>query len=218
MFKSVFKTSLFAYLIFTFSTYAQGSNSIQICAGIISPRSSNNGSTGLLQIDFPINSNFVLYFYSGYAAWDQYNISFLEDYSQVQKKTIFNSYAADGHVMIPLYAGGRIHLNTNKLFTSFVNVEFGYAHLSYNSYTNLKNVDPATGEVLSYYVNKQIKNEVSENLFGIGIGVGVSHPLNDNLVLLMSFKINSYLNSQYYEFFSSRSIYTAYLAGVSFRI
>jgi len=216
MYKSFF-LSLISILIFLFTNIsAQDNNSVQINGGIIYPMSSSNGLTGIIQYNYSINKQIYLYIYSGYSSWDRFNITFLEDHSEVQKQTKFISYSADQHKLIPVYIGSRINFHTNKLFTSFVNLEIGYSYLSYNSYTNRKSVDPETGEVLSYYVDGSTKEEITENLIGVGIGAGISHPVTENLNLILTFKLNSYLNSEYYGFFRAKGTYTMFLAGFSY--
>jgi len=206
-------------LVFFFNIIsAQEPNSIGINGGLIFPRSSSKGLTGLVQFNFPINEQFHLYAYSGYSAWDKYYVYFREDYSEVQKELVFKTYSSDDHTLIPFYLGGLLNLHTNDFFTFYVNIELGYSYLSYNRYDHWKSINPETGEVLGYYVDVTTKEEITENLFGIGIGAGISHPMGENLRLIFSFKLNSYLNSHYYDFLSTQGTYSMLLAGISFNI
>ncbi|PKL82684.1 MAG: hypothetical protein CVV24_08790 [Ignavibacteriae bacterium HGW-Ignavibacteriae-3] len=218
MFKSALLAALITALLFLNKVKAQEAYSIQLNGGIISPRNSTNGFTALLQFDYPLSSDIVFYVYSGYASWGQDKIAYLEDYSLIQRQTIFNSYSSDGHSLIPVYVGSRINLKEIKLFTAFVTVEMGFALLTYDSYTNIKNINPLTGEVLSYVVDRSSKNEIDENLFGLGLGGGLNHRLTRNLDLIFSVKLNSHLNSKYYDFFSSKRTYAVFIAGLCFKI
>ncbi|VAX29037.1 hypothetical protein MNBD_IGNAVI01-3040 [hydrothermal vent metagenome] len=218
MYKPIISSLIFTSLILFNVISAQESNSIQINGGLIFPKSSSKGLTGLVQFNYPLNEQIYLYAYSGYSSWDKYYVVFREDYSEIQKKQLFKTYSADDHTLIPVYIGSTINLNTNDFFTFYVTVEAGYAYLHYNSYDNWKSVDPETGEVLGYFVDGASRKEITENLFGIGVGAGISHPMGDNLNLIFSFKLNSYLNSSYYGFLSTQGTYTMFLAGISFNI
>ncbi|MBI5661264.1 MULTISPECIES: outer membrane beta-barrel protein [Ignavibacterium] len=214
-----FVSTFISFLLFTsFLNFAQQSNSIQINGGIIMPMNSSKGLTGLVQYNYHLSSDVNLFVYTGYSAWDQFKVTFLEDYSEVQKQIKFQSYSADDHKLIPFYIGGRVNLHTNKLFTSFISVEAGYSYLTYNSYQNQKIVNPETGEVLGYTIDTFSKKEIKENLFGIGIGAGILHPISDKLNLVLSYKLNSYTASGYKGFFSTRGTYSQFLAGFGFMI
>jgi hypothetical protein len=215
---SFFSLLIFVSVLFSIPIFAQGDNSFQINGGIIMPMSSSKGLTTSIQFNYKFNPIIELYGYVGYSSWDKYNITYHEDYSPIQKQQYFKTYSADNHILVPIYLGGKVNFNTNKLFTSFINFELGYSHLSYNSFNNFKSVDPETGEVLGYRSDFSTKKEVSENLFGIGIGAGLSHPMTESLDLVLSFKLNSYINSNYYGLFSTRGTYSMFLAGFNFKI
>lgn len=218
MFKSFFSSLIIISVIFSKFIFAQDSNSIQVNGGIIMPMSSSKGLTASIQFNYTFNPIIQLYGYIGYASWDQYNITFHEDYSPIQKQQYFKIYSADNHILLPIYLGGKLNFNTNKLFTSFINLGLGYSHLSYNSFDNFKSFNQEIGEVLGYYPDFSTKKEVSENLFGLGIGAGISHPITESLSLILSFKLSSYINSNYYGLFSTRGTHTMFLAGFDFNI
>jgi len=218
MCKSFFAVLTFIFITFSNITFAQDDFTIQINGGVIIPMSSSNGLTTSIQFNYSFNPNIQFYIYSGYSSWNKYKVVFHEDYSTVQKQQLFNSYSSDDHILIPIYIGSRIDFHTNKLFASFANVEIGYSHLSYNTYENVKEVNQETGEVLSYNADKSTRKEINENLLGIGIGAGLSHPITENINLILSFKLNSHVNSKYYGLFSNRGIYTAFIAGFNFNI
>jgi hypothetical protein len=209
---------LFVLLFVTNLVLAQEQYSIQINGGLIAPMSSSKGFTGLAQLNYTITPNISLYIYSGYSGWDQHKVVYHEDYSTIQKEQYFDSYSADEHTLIPVYVGSKIHLLTNKLFTSFINVELGYSHLSYNSYDNWKSVEPATGKVLGYFVDRSSKKEIKEDLFGVGVGLGFSHPITEKMNLILSLKLNSYVSKNYYGLFSTGGTYTNYLLGFEYTI
>lgn len=216
--KSFFSLLISFIIVLQSIIFAQDSNSIQINGGIVMPMSSSKGLTGIIQFNYPLTSTINLYLYTGYSTWDQYKVTFIEDYSVIQRETIFQSYSADDHKLIPFYIGSRINLHTNKLFTSFISCEIGYSYLSYNSYKNWKSINPETGEVQGYYTDGSTRTKIRENLFGIGIGVGLARPLSENLSLVLSYKLNSNINSSYNGLFSTRGTYSQFLVGFGFKI
>jgi hypothetical protein len=204
--------------LFTFSSKAQDSLSIQINGGFASPIHSIQGLSGMLQFNYSINSKIDLYVYSGYSTWGKNSIIFIETLTPPQTEAYFRSYSSDNFRLIPIYIGGRVNLHTNKIFTSFASVELGYSLLNYTEYLAWEKVLGESGEVIDYNVNRDVKIEVNEKLFGIGIGAGVFRQLTQNLSLVLSFKLNSFVNSKYNGLFTGKGTYTMYLAGFNFSI
>ena len=81
-----------------------------------------------------------------------------------------------------------------------------------------KEINPATGEVLAYNPDLSTKKEIKENLFGVGAGVGVYRPVTEKINVILAFKLNVQLNSKYYNFLSSKGIYTSINLGFNFSI
>jgi opacity protein-like surface antigen len=199
---------------------AQDLYSIKISGGIVVPMNSSNGLSASAQLNYSMNPVFSLYIYSGIAQWDKFKIKFYDDrtvYSGIGPH-YFDSYSSDDHILIPVYIGSRINFHTNNLFTSFINFEIGYSYLSYNSYDQQEEVNPETREVVGYYPDYTTKKENRESLFGVGIGAGLSHPISKSIDLLLAFKLNSYVNGNYNGLFSTRGTYTAFIAGLNFKL
>lgn len=211
--KTVFTLLGIVTIIFSNVIYAQDSNSIQINSGVIMPLNSSKGFSTSFQYNYQFSSNIQFYIYSGYSSWDKHNVIFNEDSSPVQKQTYFNSYSSDNHILIPVYIGSIINFHTNKLFTSFVTLELGYSYLSYNSYENIKEIGIETGEVIAYTPDQNSKKEINENLLGIGAGFGLLHPITENINMVLAFKLNSNLNSEY-----NKGAYTALTLGFNINI
>ncbi|MCF8242789.1 MAG: hypothetical protein K9J16_15530 [Melioribacteraceae bacterium] len=209
---------LLTLIILVENNPAQNNNSIQVSGGMIMPMSSSKGVTASVQYNYQFNSSTQFYLYSGYSFWDKFFVSFIEEWSVVQDQTIFKSYSSDAHKMIPLYIGTRINFHTNKFFTSFVTFELGYSYLSYNTYKVVKITDANTGKILDYEADRTTKRSISENLIGIGGGIGLTHELMENLSVVLAFKLNSHLNSKYYDFLDSKGIYTAVVLGFDLNI
>lgn len=196
---------------------AQESNSLQVSGGIISPMSSSHGLSGTLQFNYSINPDINFYVYSGYASWDNHYLKYHEDYSPIQHQQYFKIAAESNHTMIPVYFGARWKFHTIKLFSSFIEIEAGYTNLDFVEYKIDKIVNPETGEVV-YQRDGTIQYDKNEDLLGIGIGAGLSHPITNNFNLIFEFKLNSHINSDYYGLFSTRGTYTRFIGGFSFNI
>lgn len=93
MFKSLLSSVIIISITASCSVLAQETNSIQINGGIIMPMSSSKGLTASFQFNYNINPTLQFYIYTGYSAWDQYKITFHEDYSPVQKQQYFTTYS-----------------------------------------------------------------------------------------------------------------------------
>jgi hypothetical protein len=212
-------STLFAIITIIYTNlYAQSPPSIQVNGGIIAPRSSSSGLTAVMQYNNPVNIDIQLFFSIGFASWDKYKIKLIEEYSNTPSEKIFNSYNADDHEIIPVYVGSKITLRKLKELVSFFTAEIGYSHLSYNKYDNYKITNYETGEVVGYAVDNISRKKISENLIGIGLGIELLHPMSKNLNLQFIFKVNTYLNSDYYKFYSQRATYFNYLFGVSYNL
>ena len=209
---------LITVAIFSTVMFAQDSNSFEINGGIILPASSSNGINASIQYNYQFNNHILFYIYTGYSSWDKFNVYFAEQWSTLQTHTIFSSFKSDSHILIPVYAGSRINVHTNKFFTAFLTFEIGYAHLSYNDYQINKEIDPVSKVVLSYQTDRNTKREVTENLIGIGAGIGISRQLIDHINLVLSYKLNNHINSKYYDFLSSKATYSAFNLGLNFSI
>ncbi len=218
MLKSIILSVIFISVFQSQNLLAQESNSLQISGGVISPMSSSNGLSGTLQFNYSLSSDINLYINTGYASWDNYYVTFLEDYSSIQHKTHFKTPAEGNHTMIPLYFGARWNFHTIKLFSSFIELEAGYTYLDFIEFGINKIINPETGEVVDYQKSGTIQFDKHENLFGVGLGAGILHPITKNFNLILEFKLNSHINSDYYGLFSTRGTYTRFIGGFSFNI
>lgn len=206
-------------ILFSFiDVFAQKENSIQLNAGLLYPRSSSNGFSTFVQYNYDFNNNVGIYIYTGYSSFDKFKISYISEATLTQNEKIFSSYSADDHFMIPVYLGTSIRLNTNKLFTSFVDVELGYTYFSYNSYNNIIVRDNENGDVTSYEVDLSSRKEVTDNLFGIGLGFGLLRPLSEKLDIVLSYKLSSNFNSGEFGLFSARGTYSTIYLGLSIKM
>ncbi|MBZ0177952.1 MAG: hypothetical protein K8F36_01585 [Melioribacteraceae bacterium] len=218
MSKSFFSSLLILIILSSSVILAQGSKSIQLNGGIISPKSSTDGFSTAVQFNFNQNATISFYASVGYSSWNKFYVNFIEEWSPIQKETHFKTHISDEHIMIPLYFGSKVNFHTNKYFTSFINIELGYSYLKYNSYDYWRSINPETGEVLGYYPDSSTKEEIKDNIIGLGVGLGISHPMSSNMNLILSVKLNSNIYSKYSDMFNSRETYMSFLAGFSFNI
>jgi hypothetical protein len=212
------KLTSIIFLLTVICIFSQTKTSLQFTGGIISPTHTYKGLIGSVQITYPLNKTINLYFYSGYSSWDKNKVKILQEWSPIQHETTFTSYSEDNHNLIPIFVGAKINFHENKIFTAFINAELGYSYLTYNYYRNLKEIDPTTGEVLSYYADRSSKQIVKENLWGCGIGIGLSHPLTRKVNLIFEYKLNSYFNSKYSDFFGPEITWSIFAAGFNVSI
>ncbi|MBK8946668.1 MAG: hypothetical protein IPM32_15550 [Ignavibacteriae bacterium] len=221
---SIKKNIYVLYLsIFVSNLFAQTNNSIEVSGGFIFPMSSTNGLIGNIQFNYPLTDDFYLYIYTGYSEWDKFKISIDYRYSEIEstinnQKRFIPSYSANSHIKIPLYLGTRLNFRTNKLFTSFINFEFGYSYLSYNSYDKWNPVYSNSGEVINYIPEEATKEKNTEYLFGIAIGLGASIPISKDLNVILNYKVNSSTNFKYIEMLSIRGTNSMLVGGVNFII
>jgi|GEM_PF-1109355 len=198
--------------------YSQNSGSLEISGGLVLQSSSSNGFNTILQYNYQFNDNIEFYIYSGYSSWNKSYVTFLEELTPPQKETHFKAYTQDNHILIPLYIGSRMNLHTNKLFTAFASFEIGYSNLNYNSYNVEKTIDPENGVVLSYQADLNSKEEISEKLIGLGFGAGITREIAEAINIVLFYRINTQLNSKYYDVLSSKATYSALNIGINVRL
>lgn len=218
MSKQYFSLLVLVSILLSGILMAQNSRSIQFNAGAVFPMNSSKGFSTAFQYNYSVSPAIQLYAYSGISYWDENHVIHEMDYSEIQKQQFTTSYDADEHVLIPLYLGSRINVHSDRLFTTFVNLEAGYSHLSYNVYDNVKVVDENTGRVTEFYADPKTKRKVNDNLFGIGAGIGLSHEIAQGIELQLSYKLNTFINSSYNGFFTSRGTYNTLALGLNYGI
>lgn len=197
---------------------AQNSGAIQFNAGAALPINSSKGFTTSLQYNYPVSQSVQLYAYSGISYWDENQLVYVFEHSNMPAPDSKVTCDTDEHVLIPLYIGSRFNLHADRLFTTFLTLELGYSHLSYNTYENYEVVSEKTGETVDYLVDPNSKRKVNENLFGIGTGFGISHEITRGMELMLFFKLNSFVNSNYTGFFTSRGTYNTAALGINYGI
>ena len=218
MLKIISAFSILILITFSVLTPAQTSNSLQINGGIVFPPNSPAGFNANLQFNYSLNNNMQIYIYSGYSHWNKYNVNFTESLSAIQQITHFYTYLSDNHVLIPVFVGAKMNFAKNRIFTASTLFEVGYSHLNYDSYSVKKEVDPNTGQVLNYYTDRSTQKKVTQNLFGFGVGIELSHDFTKIFGVLLSFKLNGQLNSGSFKYLSGLGSYTSLNLGFYLKI
>ena len=205
-------------------TKAQEPLSLQFSGGIITPFSSSIGFSGNVQLNYYINSTFSLYASTGYSGWDR-NKAVFWDWGKTNPTAWgvgyrnFNSYTEDGHMLIPVYIGSTLKIfQTHSNLAAFLNTEIGYSYLSYNSYKQSKVVNAETGLTETFYADESTKKVNRENLFGAGLGIGLSIPVSGTSGLLLLYKLNSFVNNHYNGLLKTQDTYTSFTAGFNYTL
>ncbi|MHB8338460.1 MAG: hypothetical protein ACYC6P_06505 [Ignavibacteriaceae bacterium] len=203
---------LFALVIsFSVNLLAQNKFSLQLNGGYLSPvNNSSNGLLGSIQIDYNSTGDIYFYLYSGIGAWDKTYFLYHDSKMIVDKK----AYSEGSHTMVPLYAGARFIINRNKILDLFIDGEAGIVFLNYTNY-NLKLFTNPDGSINYLPVSN---SKESEALFGIGTGVGISHTLENKVLLLLELKINTMTNSAFSNLFDAAGTSTSIQFGIEFNI
>lgn len=206
----MYHLSLLITLLFAQAVFAQDNTSVQINGGFVSKRMSSPGLNSTVQINYKISESVELYSYLGYASWDQYKIVIQEGLNY------YRCAVEDDHTMIPSFVGARTYFGQTSWFTSFIEAEAGYLYLSYNSYKPFRTT--ISSNQIAFYPDYGTKKYNKENLFGIGLGVGIIHPMSGNINLVFSYKLNTFINGGYNGLFSKRGTYSLINVGLNYII
>ncbi len=217
MYKQFFFAASLSFILFSTFAFAQESPSFRINGGMIYPKGSSTGLSGLIQFNYPLNEKISFYLYTGSSVWDKKKSMYMKDFATNDNEMILHSYSADDHSLVPVYIGSSFNMHTNNFCTAFLNVELGYSYLSFNSYNYELYKHPETGEVLGFYADQKTRKNVTQNLVGLGLGAGISHPMTDDVDLTITFKLNNVLNANNW-LFNYEGTYTMLLAGLNFNI
>jgi hypothetical protein len=208
-----------AIIFFANSINAQSNFSIQLNSGISDISSSVSGFSGLLQLNYSLNSDLDIYLYSGYSSVDRQTNNRLihHDLNLSNSRNHSGSIMGDNNI-IPIYFGGSLDLFENEWITTFANLEMGYSYLSFSTYERMLPINSDAGDVIRYRPDRSTREKHSENLFGTGIGVGASHQITKGLEVLLTLKLNTNTNFDGMKMFSRPSTYTSLLAGLNYRL
>lgn len=214
----MFKVMVSFFIVLAFNISAQNDIFLQVGGGLISPVNSTDGYSFDAQAGYDFSDNFGVYASLGFAAWDNNNLIHNERDYPVTGNPMFKTYDEDSHLMIPVSFGGRVKYDFNNWFYPFVEVELGYSNIQYDKYNNLErefNTINGVKRVTGISPTEDSKEEISENLFTGGFGLGVIYPLNDNFGLVLSYKLNGNIYSDQLDSFSSRRTISRFLLGVN---
>lgn len=172
--------------------YPQGKYSIQVTGGLISPLNSSKGAMGNVQLNYYNSPDIIFYLNAGLSYWDKTYIHFnVDNYTPIESKS------QDSHIMSSYYLGARFFVHRDKVLNLFLEGEVGTAFLSYKNY----------GNVLQYTSDGKpvytpvFDSDVNKNLFGLGVGAGITHNLGSRAEMLLELKYNTMASSGYSKLF-----------------
>lgn len=206
----MYRLSLVIVFLFTQVLFSQNSSSLQVNGGFISKRMSSLGLNSSVQFNSKIDENFELYGYLGYSAWNLYEIVIQHELR------FYNCAVEESHNLYSVFGGARTYFGQTSWFTAFVEAEIGYLYLTYNSFKFFS--APNSLNQIAFYPDYGTKKYNEENLFGIGLGAGIIHPMSGGLSIVFAYKLNTYINNNYNGLFSKRGTYSLFHVGFNYQI
>ncbi|MGK9475474.1 hypothetical protein [Melioribacter sp. OK-6-Me] len=172
-----------AFFFFTLNCHAQFINSVEFKGGLHDTKgASTQGYNLTLQLKHNLSQRYHLYAVAANYWWDRNVVNALAE------NKIFSSYNESDHRMYLLGFGLRRVMDTVKTLSFFLEMEIGVSYISYYVYNNyLQEVD---GKPI--YLAAIKAGEVNEYSFLAGFGAGIVHHLNENLSLVVEFKLNAF--------------------------
>lgn len=174
--------SLLLILVANSVVFSQFINSVQVNGGLIFPSNSQNGPLAAIQLTHSIDDNWSLYASVGFSRFDKnrvFTFRYLTDPL---------SYSEDSHELYNFSVGGRLILNTIKTFKIFADFEIDYNYLKYNEYEMFLIYDEITYAITGFYPNIESKKQTSEELYGVGVGIGFIQQLSPNYAFSLEYK------------------------------
>lgn len=207
---NMYRLSFVILFLFSQVLFSQNSGSLQINGGFISKRMSSLGLNSSVQYNQPLEEDFELYSYFGYASWDLYNIT-------IQYEQLFYKCAVeDSHDLVSLFIGTRKYFKETSWFKPFLEAEVGYLYLTYYSYNYFRATN--SHNQIGFFPDYSTYKNNFENLFGLGTGAGIIHPMSGGLSIVFVYKLNTYLGSKYNGLFSKRGTYSLFNVGFNYQI
>ncbi len=171
------------FFFFTLNCHAQFINSIEFKGGLHDTKgASAKGYNLTLQLKHNLSQRLHLYAVAGNYWWDTNVVNAIVD------NKIYSSYNESDHRMYLLGLGLRRAMDTVKTVSFFLEMEMGVSYISYYKYTNeLQEFD---GKPI--YLSAIKVGEVNEYSFLAGFGAGIVQHFNENLSLVVEFKLNAF--------------------------
>jgi hypothetical protein len=172
----------FVVFVFTVNVFSQSSQNLNASFGLLSPVSNFNGFAVSVGYEKQLSKSLSIYFYTGELYWNYEDLPF--GYNPINY-----AISARDFTVYPFYCGARFLLSTYKSFKVYTGLELGYNYMTYTSYPLQVYEDPITHQN-DYYSDTNRKEKITENMFGFGVGLGVSHLLTNKAGFLVEIKRN----------------------------
>ena len=207
------KIILMFIVLFTASfNFAQNNYSIEFNYGLISPMTRSNGLQGSGKINYQLNKDIKLYTGFGYGVWGAQKVHFKKRSDQLSTLT-----AEDNHKLIPFYGGANFLLKGSNFLDLYAIAEIGFSYFSYRRYNYQESVNPQTNEK-EYFLSDKPTDNISDYLFGVGIGLSGGHKISKNAELLLQIKLNTNYSFNSKNLFDKNITYTSLIFGFNFLI
>jgi len=208
------KTSLIILISFlsVFNLYPQNKLSLELSGGVISPFKSFSGFLGKAQVNYAYSIDNS--FYAGFSnsSWAKNEVT-IHDPSG---KTFYDVYSEYDHSLYSIFAGNRMIFLRYKTLSLFNDLEIGYQILNYIKTFPQRILNP--DGTVEYLTDYNTQKNVTENLFGLGAGIGITNKITTQAELLLSIKLNSYVGSNYTGLLGSRNTYLTFMGGCIFSL
>ncbi len=204
------KTSLILLLslLSVINLYSQDKFSIEFGGGVISPFKSYGGFNGKAQLNYSYSINNDLYASFSFASWAR-NIGTIHD---PDGQTFYNIYSEYDHSLYSIFAGNRMILFRYKALSLFNDIEIGYQILNYTRIFPQRIINP--DGTIEYLTDYSKKKNITENLFGLGAGLGIKNRITSQIDLLLSIKLNSYVGSNYTGLLGGPNTFITFMGGL----
>ena len=179
------------------SVHPQSNFSAELDGGVIIPFKSYGGLQGKLQMNYLCFADDYLYASLSYSSWDRNKLVIYDPSGQT-----FNAlYSEYNHTLYSFFLGNRFVFFKHKTFSLFNDVELGYQNLNYTRLFPQRLVN-SDGRV-EYLADYSKQKDITESLFGLGIVLGLKNSITEKVDLMISTKLNSYINSSFHGLFGS---------------
>lgn len=194
--KKIILAVIFSMILIN-NLFSQSILSAELNGGVIIPFKSYGGLQGNVQINYSCFADNYLYASFSYSSWDRNKIVIYDPSGQ----TFNDVYSEYDHTLYSIFAGNRFIFFKYKTFSVFNDIELGYQNLNYMRIFPQRIINPdSTVEYLADYSKQK---SITESLLGLGVGFGLKNDITEKVDLIISVKINSYINRSFHGLFGS---------------
>ncbi len=126
-------------------------------------------------------------------------------------QTFYDVYSEYNHSLYSVLAGNRFIFYKFKTISVFNDFELGYQSLNYIRTFPQRILNP--DGTIEYLTDYSKQKNITENLFGLGVGLGLKNSITSKVDLIILIKLNSYVNSSFHGLFGSANTFAAFTGG-----